>query len=103
MKDQEQYWFDKEKPYEYVPVKEFAARFKDCHVGIRLAEELSHPYQKERSHPAALAFSKDSVSKMYIFKACFARELLLIKRNSFVYIFKGIQVYTPNHIAWIIL
>ena len=62
-----------------------------------MAEDLSRPYLKETSHQAALVFSKYSASKIDIFKACFAREWLLMKRNSFVYIFKGIQVYSQSH------
>lgn len=99
-KDQEQYWYDKRKPYTYVRVKEFAARFKDFHVGRRITNELSRPYPKERSHRAALSFSRYSVSNMELLNACFNREWLLMKRNSFVYIFKGIQVSDTNRWAY---
>eukprot|EP00250_Pteridium_aquilinum_P005382 c15486_g1_i1 orf=631-5127(+) len=98
-KDQEQYWFDRRKPYRYVPVKEFVDRFKRFHVGLRLADELSRPYPREKNHRAALSFSGYSVSKMELFKACFAREWLLMKRNSFVYIFKGVQLVIVAFIA----
>ena len=96
-KDQEQYWIDKGKHYQFVTVKDFSSRFKNFHVGVQMAEDLSRPYLKETSHQAALVFSKYSASKIDIFKACFAREWLLMKRNSFVYIFKGIQVYSQSH------
>ncbi|KAH7427104.1 hypothetical protein KP509_10G030800 [Ceratopteris richardii] len=98
-KDQEQYWFDKHKHYQYVTVKEFVDKFKDFHVGQRVRDELCRPYPRERSHRAALAFSRYSVSKLDLFKACFAREWLLMKRNSFVYIFKGIQLVIVAFIA----
>ncbi|MCO5565028.1 hypothetical protein L7F22_018698 [Adiantum nelumboides] len=98
-KDQEQYWFDKRKRYQYVTVKQFAEKFKHFYVGRRIAEELSRSYPRERSHRAALAFSRYSVSKLDLFKACFAREWLLMKRNSFVYIFKGIQLVIVAFIA----
>eukprot|EP01018_Ginkgo_biloba_P002639 Gb_30095 [translate_table: standard] len=91
-KDQEQYWADKRRPYHYVPVKEFAFRFKQFHAGLRLENELSVPYDKAKSHRAALVFNKYSVPKMEIFKACFAKEWLLVKRNSFVYVFKTVQI-----------
>ncbi|KAK0598474.1 hypothetical protein LWI29_034970 [Acer saccharum] len=42
-KDQEQYWADKNKQYRYIPVPEFAARFKRFHVGMHLENELSVP------------------------------------------------------------
>ena len=91
-KDQEQYWEDKKRPYRYIPVKEFVFRFKEFHAGLDLENELSIPYEKERSHRAALVFDRNTVPSMEIFKACFAKEWLLIKRNSFVYIFKTAQV-----------
>ncbi|XP_057834777.2 ABC transporter G family member 35 isoform X2 [Cryptomeria japonica] len=91
-KDQEQYWVDKRQPYHYVTVKEFVSRFKQFHRGLSLENELSIPYDKNKSHKAALVFNKNCVPKMEIFKACFAKEWLLVKRNSFVYIFKTAQI-----------
>lgn len=98
-KDQEQYWFDRNRPYRYVPVKEFVDKFKHFHVGRRNADELTRPYPREKSHRAALSYSRYSVSKMELFKACFSREWLLMKRNSFVYIFKGVQLVIVAFIA----
>ncbi|XP_057859925.2 ABC transporter G family member 42 isoform X2 [Cryptomeria japonica] len=91
-KDQEQYWADKRRPYHYIPVKEFALRFKQFHKGLWLENELSIPYDKNSSDKSALVFNKNCVPKMEIFKACFAKEWLLVKRNSFVYIFKTAQI-----------
>ncbi|KAL6006088.1 ABC transporter G member 42 [Asimina triloba] len=90
-KDQEQYWADKRMPYRYISVSEFAAQFKRFHVGLRVENELSIPYDKNKSHRAALVFTKCSVPKWELVKANFAKEWLLIKRNSFVYIFKTVQ------------
>ncbi|KAF8400894.1 hypothetical protein HHK36_014197 [Tetracentron sinense] len=90
-KDQEQYWADRSKPYRYISVTEFSNGFKRYHVGLHLESELSIPYDKSRSHKAALVFTKYSVPKMDLLKASFAKEWLLIKRNSFVYIFKTVQ------------
>ncbi|KAH9312808.1 hypothetical protein KI387_027843 [Taxus chinensis] len=92
MKDQEQYWADRNGPYRYISVKEFANMYKRFHVGRELLGELSAPYDKCQSHKASLVLSKYSVPKMEIFKACFAKEWLLLKRNSFVYIFKTVQI-----------
>ncbi|XP_051152166.1 ABC transporter G family member 35-like [Andrographis paniculata] len=92
-KDQEQYWSDRSKPYRYIPVSEFARRFKRFHVGLRLENELSIPYDKSRSHQAALVFEKYTVPKMELLKANFDKEWLLIKRNSFVYVFKTVQIF----------
>nr|DAD44607.1 TPA_asm: hypothetical protein HUJ06_002837 [Nelumbo nucifera] len=91
-KDQEQYWADKNKPFRYVSVTEFVNRFKRFHVGLRLDNELSVPYDKSRSHRAALVFDKYSVPKMELFKISMDREWLLLKRNSFVYVFKTVQI-----------
>ncbi|CAN6169704.1 unnamed protein product [Urochloa humidicola] len=91
-KDQEQYWADKQSPYRYISVPEFAQRFKRFHVGLQLENHLSLPFDKSRCHQAALVFSKHSVSTTELLKASFDKEWLLIKRNSFVYIFKTIQL-----------
>ncbi|KAH8952001.1 hypothetical protein BDL97_09G061300 [Sphagnum fallax] len=90
-KDQEQYW-DRHQPYRYVSVKHFAELFQTFHIGKRMEAELMVPYQKERSHKAALSFYRYSVSNWELFKANFAKEWLLMKRNSFVYIFKTVQI-----------
>ncbi|QCE02316.1 ATP-binding cassette [Vigna unguiculata] len=91
-KDQEQYWADKNKPYRYVTVTEFANKFKRFHVGMRLESELNVAFDKSSAHKAALVYSKNSVPTMDLFKACWDKEWLLIKRNSFVYIFKTVQI-----------
>ncbi|VAI77392.1 unnamed protein product [Triticum turgidum subsp. durum] len=98
-KDQEQYWADKQRPYRYVSVSEFAQTFKRFHVGLQLENHLSVPFDKSRSHQAALVFSKHSVSTRELLKASFDKEWLLIKRNSFVYIFKTIQLIIVALIA----
>ncbi|KAK1300229.1 Pleiotropic drug resistance protein 2 [Acorus calamus] len=79
-KDQEQYWFDKEQPYRYISVTEFANCFHSFHIGQRLDEELKIPYDRSKAHPAALAIEKYGISNWELFKACFAREWLLMKQ-----------------------
>ncbi|CDP15381.1 unnamed protein product [Coffea canephora] len=91
-KDQVQYWIRKDQPYRYISVPELAEAFKAFHVGQRLAEELSVPYDKSKTHPAALVTNKYGLSNWEILTACFSREWLLMKRNSFVYIFKTVQI-----------
>ncbi|KAJ4976200.1 hypothetical protein NE237_001306 [Protea cynaroides] len=92
-KDQAQYWYLKHKPYKYVSVDEFREKFKTFHVGQKLDEELSDPYDKSQSHKNALSFSLYSLSKWELFKACMGREYLLMRRNSFVYVFKSTQIF----------
>ncbi|MQM20638.1 hypothetical protein Taro_053662 [Colocasia esculenta] len=98
-KDQEQYWARHDEPYRFVPVKEFAEAFLVFHVGRDLANELGVPFDKEKSHPASLTRSRYGVSKKELLKACVDRELLLMKRNSFVYIFRTFQLLVVNFIT----
>lgn len=98
-KDQEQYWADRTKPYIYVTVGEFAERFKHFHVGLHLQGELSVPYDKDRSHKDALVYEKYSVPKKVLLRANFGKEWLLIKRNSFFYVFKTVQIIVVAMIA----
>ncbi|THU51833.1 hypothetical protein C4D60_Mb06t35210 [Musa balbisiana] len=91
-KDQQQYWARQDEPYRYVPVREFAEAFQSFHVGRALGDELSVPFDKTKSHPAALTTTRYGVSKKEVLKANIDRELLLMKRNSFVYIFKATQL-----------
>ncbi|KAF3534651.1 hypothetical protein DY000_02042785 [Brassica cretica] len=91
-KDQEQYWADTTKPYIHIPVSEFSKQSKTFHVGANLENELSVPYDRFKSHPASLVFNKHSVPKSDLFKICWDRELLLIKRNAFFYVSKTVQI-----------
>ncbi|XP_071715772.1 pleiotropic drug resistance protein 1-like isoform X1 [Rutidosis leptorrhynchoides] len=91
-KDQEQYWIKRDEPYRFVTAKDFAKAYESFHVGKRMANELAIPYDKSKSHPAALTTDKYGVNKKELFKSCMDREILLMKRNSFVYIFKLLQL-----------
>ncbi|XP_077210380.1 pleiotropic drug resistance protein 1-like [Tasmannia lanceolata] len=98
-KDQPQYWVRKDEAYRFVPVKEFAEAFQSFHIGRKLGDELGTPFDKAKSHPAALTTAKYGVSKKELLKACIAREYLLMKRNSFVYIFKTAQTIIVGSIT----
>ncbi|XP_058112108.1 pleiotropic drug resistance protein TUR2-like [Magnolia sinica] len=98
-KDQQQYWAHRDEPYRYIPVKEFTDAFQSFHVGRKIGEELSTPFDKSKSHPAALTTSEYGISKKELLKACVSRELLLMKRNSFIYIFKMMQLLVIAFIA----
>uniref|UniRef100_A0A6N2L8H8 ABC transporter domain-containing protein n=1 Tax=Salix viminalis TaxID=40686 RepID=A0A6N2L8H8_SALVM len=91
-KDQERYWFRKNQPYKYVSVPQFVRAFNSFHIGLQLSEHLKVPYDKSRVHPDALVSEKYGISNWELFKACFSREWLLMKRNSIVSIFKIIQI-----------
>ncbi|KAM2466591.1 hypothetical protein COP2_008774 [Malus domestica] len=98
-KDQEQYWLKKNQPYRYISVPEFVEAFSSFWSGQQLAADLGVPYDKSRAHRAALVTAKYGISNWELFKACFAREWLLMKRNSFVYIFKTTQITIMSLIA----
>ncbi|XP_078428059.1 ABC transporter G family member 39-like isoform X2 [Wolffia australiana] len=91
-KDQEQYWARQDEAYRFVSIKEFAEGFDSFHVGRQLKEELRTPFDRERSHPSALSTSTYGVSKIELLKACASAELLLMRRNWFVYVFKLLQL-----------
>ncbi|KAM0834129.1 hypothetical protein ACQ4PT_063808 [Festuca glaucescens] len=91
-KDQQQYWSRTEERYNFVTVDQFCDKFKASPSGQNLVEELLKPYDKSKGHKDALSFNIYSLSKMDLLKACFARELLLMKRNAFLHITKTIQI-----------
>jgi hypothetical protein len=91
-KDQQQYWFRRDEPYRYVSVPEFVDYFNSFHIGEEIATELKVPYNKSQTHPAALVKEKYGISNWELFKACFSKEWLLMKRNSFIYVFKTTQI-----------
>ncbi|KAF9605789.1 hypothetical protein IFM89_018516 [Coptis chinensis] len=93
-KDRHRSWANKDEPYSYVSAQEFADAFQSFHVGRKQGQELSTPFDKRKSHPAASITSEYGVNKKELLKACFSREWLLMKRNSSVYIFKMMQVST---------
>ncbi|XAR53482.1 Xenobiotic-transporting ATPase [Bertholletia excelsa] len=99
-KDQEQYWFRKDEPYRYISVAEFVQCFSSFHVGQKLFDQLGVPYDRSNAHPAALVTEKYGISNMDLFKACLAREWLLMKRNSFIYIFKTTQITITATLAF---
>jgi len=82
----------RDEPYRFVTVTQFAEAFKSFHVGKKINEELEIPFDKSNNHPAALTTKKYGVNKKELLKANFAREFLLMKRNSFIYLFKMVQV-----------
>lgn len=67
-------------------------RLKRFHVGQRIAAELATPYDKSKSHRAALVHEKYGLRRRDILMACFEREAILMKRNMGMYVFKLIQV-----------
>lgn len=91
-KDQQQYWHPCDSPYRYMSVPKCVDAFNSFYVGKRLYEELAVPYNSLRHHPASLSTSSYGVKRFELLKANFAWQLLLMKRNSFIYVFKFVQL-----------
>ncbi|OMO57948.1 hypothetical protein COLO4_34962 [Corchorus olitorius] len=91
-KDQKQYWFHEEVPYHFISTNEFATAFKSFHIGLAIREQLAIPYDRSKSHPAALTKTRYGANKRDLMKACLSREVILMKRFSFLHIFKICQL-----------
>jgi len=91
-KDQAQYWVRRDQPYRFVTVTQFAEAFQSFHIGRKIVEDIAVPFDRSKNHPAALTTKQYGINKKELLKANFSREYLLMKRNSFVYIFKLCQV-----------
>ncbi|KAK0570454.1 hypothetical protein LWI29_001359 [Acer saccharum] len=91
-KDQEQYWSNPYRPYQYIPPGKFAEAFRSYRTGKNLLEELDVPFDRRYNHPAALSTSQYGEKKGELLKTSFDWQLLLMKRNSFIYVFKFIQL-----------
>ncbi|KAL5771311.1 hypothetical protein ACOSP7_015465 [Xanthoceras sorbifolium] len=91
-KDQEQYWSNPYRPYRYIPPGKFVEAFRSYHTGKNLSEELEVPFDRRHNHPAALSASQYGEKKRELLKTSFDWQLLLMKRNSFIYVFRFIQL-----------
>ncbi|KAK6148931.1 hypothetical protein DH2020_016456 [Rehmannia glutinosa] len=87
-KDQQQYWMRVDEPYRFVTVSEFVEAFKSFPVGQKLKDNLASPFDKTKIHPAALTTKRYGTGIKELLKASYEREILLMKRNSFVYFSK---------------
>ncbi|KAJ0079429.1 hypothetical protein Patl1_24278 [Pistacia atlantica] len=67
-------------------------KFKESPLCKKLDEDLSVLYDKSKSHKDALSFNVYSLFKWQLIRACMSREYLLLKRNSFIYVFKTTQM-----------
>ncbi|CAI0467872.1 unnamed protein product [Linum tenue] len=91
-KDQAQYWADASKPYVYISVPEIALALKDSAIGRSVSSAISVQYDKANGHPEALSRTKYAAPWWELLKTCFQREILLMKRNQFLYVFKTCQL-----------
>ncbi|KAL8527705.1 hypothetical protein ACS0TY_005522 [Phlomoides rotata] len=97
-KDQKQYWDETGlQPYRYTSVDMLAKKYKESVQGKKLSEELSVPFdnqlKKKKKKNNAISFKAyNCLPKWALFRACMSREFLLMKRNSFLYVFKSVQL-----------
>ncbi|KAH7833611.1 hypothetical protein Vadar_008066 [Vaccinium darrowii] len=91
-KDQGQYWYYTNQAYNYVSVEDFGTTFKKFHVAQKLDKELSLEFSRSDFSKNSLSFNIYSLRKWELFKACMAREWLLMRRNSFVHVAKSLQL-----------
>ncbi|KAK9122733.1 hypothetical protein Sjap_012335 [Stephania japonica] len=90
--DQEQYWIRRDEPYRYISAEEFVQHFKSFHSGQQMSKSLNIPYDKNKVHPAALVKEVYGIPNWELLKVCLSREWLLMKRSSFVYLFKITEI-----------
>lgn len=89
--DQKQYWIGDENKYQYRPIEKFAESFRSSYLPRLVEDNLCRSNNTEKSKQAKTSASR-RISRWNIFKACFSREVLLLKRNSPVHIFKTVQI-----------
>ncbi|KAI7743642.1 hypothetical protein M8C21_012064 [Ambrosia artemisiifolia] len=91
-KDQATYWCWNEEVYDYVSVHTLSMRFKESSLCKEINDNISKPFMRLQNDENAISFQVYSLSKWALFKACMSREIILMKRNSFLYISKTVQL-----------
>ncbi|KAG0451615.1 hypothetical protein HPP92_026133 [Vanilla planifolia] len=86
--DQQQYWKGNQQEYQYHSVETLAESFRSFHP-YTMDKPDSIVKRRQTTLPITGSYT---LSKWEVFKACFSRELLLLKRNSMVHLFKNIQI-----------
>ncbi|CAO2164993.1 unnamed protein product [Urochloa humidicola] len=88
--DQRQYWAGDQNKYQYHSIEKFAEAFQMSYLP-QLEEKLCSSDNTGKNKEVKVNAHRQ-ISRWNIFKACFSREVLLLKRNSPVHIFKTIQI-----------
>ncbi|KAK3124032.1 hypothetical protein QOZ80_8AG0639510 [Eleusine coracana subsp. coracana] len=89
--DQKQYWAGDENKYQYHSIEKFSESFRTSYLPQLVGDKLCSPSNTGKNKEVKVNASR-TISRWNIFKACFSREVLLLKRNSPVHIFKIIQI-----------
>lgn len=72
-------------------VEKFAEAFYSFYVGKNLSAEIMVS-RSRYNHPAAISTSTYGEKRAKLLKISFSWQLLLMKRNTIIYVFKFIQV-----------
>ncbi|KAM3262085.1 hypothetical protein ACQJBY_052645 [Aegilops geniculata] len=89
--DQKQYWIGDENKYQYWPIEKFAESFRSSYHPQLVEDSLYMPNNMGK-HKEIKNSETRNISRWNIFKACFLREVLFLKRNSPLHIFKTVQI-----------
>ncbi|CAM0879339.1 unnamed protein product [Alopecurus aequalis] len=87
--DQKQYWISDEHKYHYHPIEKFAKSFRSSYLQQLVQDNV---LVQESAGNREEAKKSSTLSRWSVFKACFSREVLLLKRNSALHIFTGLQM-----------
>ncbi|KAL5221098.1 hypothetical protein ABZP36_025811 [Zizania latifolia] len=90
--DQKQYWIGDANKYQYHSIEKFAEFFRTSYLPRLVENNHLKPTNAGKSKEVKTSNTSRRISRWNIFKACFSREVLLLKRNSPVHIFKTIQI-----------
>ncbi|CAM0911760.1 unnamed protein product [Alopecurus aequalis] len=89
--DQKQYWIGDENKYQYRSIEKFAESFSSSYLP-RLVEDNLCKSNNTGKGKEIKTCASHRISTWNTFKACFSREVLLMKRNSPLHIFKIVQI-----------
>ncbi|KAG8048144.1 hypothetical protein GUJ93_ZPchr0008g11702 [Zizania palustris] len=90
--DQKQYWIRDTNKYQYHSIEKFAEFFRTSYLPCLVENNHLKPTNAGKIKEVKRSNTSRRISRWNIFKACFSREVLLLKRNSPVHIFKTIQI-----------
>ncbi|XP_037427075.1 ABC transporter G family member 45-like isoform X2 [Triticum dicoccoides] len=88
--DQKQYWIGEQHMYHYHSIEKFVVSFHSSYLPRLVQDNLLLPNSNIVNGEVVKTGS--GLSRWNIFKACFSREVLLLKRNSPIHIFTTIQI-----------
>ncbi|VAI74646.1 unnamed protein product [Triticum turgidum subsp. durum] len=89
--DQKQYWIGDENKYQYRSIEKFAESFRSSYLPQPAKDDLCKTNNTGKRKEIITSATR-RISRWNIFKACFSREVLLLKRNSPLHIFKTVQI-----------